>query len=60
MDAVVSTEDLLEHCWDAHADAFTGSVRVILSRLRRKLGDPPMIETIKGVGYKLNAADSAT
>lgn len=49
---VVSTEALLEHCWDANADAFTQSVRVILSRLRRKLGDPPLIQTIKGVGYR--------
>ncbi len=49
---VVSSEDLLEHCWDANADAFTSSVRVILSRLRRKLGDPPVIETLKGVGYR--------
>ena len=53
---LVSTEDLLEHCWDANADAFTGSVRVILSRLRRKLGDPPVISTIKGAGYRLNAS----
>jgi len=50
---VVSAEDLLEHCWDANADAFTSSQRVILTRLRRKLGDPPMIETIRGVGYRL-------
>ena len=50
---IVSTEDLLEHCWDANADAFTQSARVILSRLRRKLGDPPLIQTIKGVGYRL-------
>lgn len=53
MGEVVSTEELLEHCWDANADAFTGSVRVILSRLRKKLGDPPMIQTLKGVGYRL-------
>lgn len=52
---VVSTESLLEHCWDANADAFTSSVRVILSRVRRKLGDPPMITTIKGVGYRIGA-----
>ena len=52
---VVSTEDLLEHCWDAHADSFTGSVRVILSRLRRKLGEPPLIHTIKGVGYRFGS-----
>lgn len=50
---VVSSEDLLEHCWDVHADPFTGSVRVILSRLRRKLGDPPLLHTIRGVGYRL-------
>jgi DNA-binding response OmpR family regulator len=49
---VHSTEDLLEHCWDAHADSLTSSVRVILSRLRRKLGDPPLIHTIPGVGYR--------
>lgn len=50
---VVSGEDLLEHCWDANADAFTGSVRVILSRLRAKLGEPPLIHTVKGAGYRL-------
>ena len=50
---LVSSEELLEHCWDANADAMTSSVRVILSRLRRKLGDPAMIETIKGAGYRL-------
>jgi len=50
---VISSEELLEHCWDVNVDAFSGSVRVILSRLRRKLGDPPVIHTIKGVGYRL-------
>lgn len=55
VDEVVTSEALLEHCWDAHADGFTGSVRVILSRLRKKLGDPPMISTIKGVGYRLES-----
>lgn len=52
---LVSSEDLLEHCWDAQADAFTSSARVILSRLRGKLGEPPMIETVKGIGYRLDA-----
>jgi len=52
---VVSSEALLEHCWDANADAFTGSVRVILSRLRSKLGDPALIHTVKGAGYRLGA-----
>lgn len=53
---VLSAEDLLEHCWDAHADSLTTSVRVILSRLRRKLGDPPVIHTIPGVGYRFATA----
>jgi DNA-binding response OmpR family regulator len=53
---VVSTEMLLEHCWDANADAFTQSPRVILSRLRRKLGEPSLIETIRGVGYRFEEA----
>ena len=50
---VLSAEHLLEHVWDAHADPFTSSVRVILSRLRRKLGDPPPIATVTGAGYRL-------
>jgi DNA-binding response OmpR family regulator len=50
---VLSAEDLLEHVWDANADPFTSSVRVILSRLRRKLGDPAPIVTITQVGYQL-------
>ncbi|WP_112135964.1 response regulator [Glycomyces dulcitolivorans] len=49
----LSTEDLLEHVWDAQADPFTASVRVILSRLRRKLGEPGPIATVTGVGYRL-------
>jgi DNA-binding response OmpR family regulator len=53
---VLSAETLLEHCWDAHADPFTTSVRVILSRLRRKLGEPPLIHTVTGVGYRLGPA----
>lgn len=52
---VVSSEQLLEHCWDANADAFTGSVRVILSRIRSKLGEPALIHTVKGAGYRLGA-----
>ena len=51
----LSAEDLLEHVWDANADPFTSSVRVILSRLRRKLGDPPLITTIPTTGYRLQA-----
>nr|WP_259401654.1 winged helix-turn-helix domain-containing protein [Microbispora sp. H13382] len=50
---VPSAEDLLEHVWDANANPFTTSVRVILSRLRRKLGDPPVITTVTAAGYRL-------
>ena len=51
--ATVSAEELLEHVWDAHADPFSNTVTVTLARLRRKLGDPPLIETVVGVGYRL-------
>jgi DNA-binding response OmpR family regulator len=50
---VVSAEELLEKAWDENADPFTNVVRVTIMTLRRKLGDPPMIETIAGVGYKI-------
>ncbi len=49
----VSAEELLEHVWDAHADPFSNTVAVTIGRLRRKLGDPPLIETVVGVGYRL-------
>jgi DNA-binding response OmpR family regulator len=51
--AVVSAEKLLEHVWDAYADPFSNTVTVTVGRLRRKLGDPPLIETVVGVGYRL-------
>jgi DNA-binding response OmpR family regulator len=51
--AAVSAEELLEHVWDAHADPFSNTVAVSIGRLRRKLGDPPLIETVVGVGYRL-------
>jgi DNA-binding response OmpR family regulator len=44
---------LLEKAWDEHADPFTNAVRVTVMTLRRKLGDPPVIETIPGAGYWL-------
>ena len=50
---MVSAEDLLEQAWDEHADPFTNTVRVTIMTLRRKLGDPPLIETVAGVGYRL-------
>ncbi len=54
--AVVSAEELLERVWDEHADPFTNTVRVTMVNLRRKLGDPPVIETVIGAGYRLGAA----
>jgi DNA-binding response OmpR family regulator len=50
---LVSAEDLLEHVWDAHADPFSNIVSVTMARLRRKLGDPPLIETVVGKGYRM-------
>ena len=50
---VVSAEELLEKAWDEHADPFTNAVRVAMMTLRRKLGDPPVIETVPGAGYRL-------
>jgi DNA-binding response OmpR family regulator len=52
-DRVVSTEELLEKVWDEAADPFTNAVRITIMTLRRKLGDPPLIETVIGVGYRL-------
>jgi DNA-binding response OmpR family regulator len=51
--APVSAEELLEHVWDAHADPLSNAVAVTVARLRRKLGDPPLIDTVVGVGYRL-------
>jgi DNA-binding response OmpR family regulator len=51
--AVVSAEELLEHVWDAHADPFSNIVSVTMARLRRKLGDPPLIATVVGKGYQM-------
>lgn len=53
---VVSSEELLERVWDANADPFTTTVRVTVMTLRRKLGDPPLIETVVGAGYRITAA----
>jgi DNA-binding response OmpR family regulator len=49
----VSTEQLLEKAWDEHADPFTHTVRMAILKLRRKLGDPPVIVTEPGVGYRI-------
>lgn len=50
---IVSAEELLEKVWDMNADPFTAAVRVTMSKLRRKLGDPDPIRTVPGQGYAL-------
>jgi DNA-binding response OmpR family regulator len=50
---VVSAEELLDRAWDEAADPFSGVVKVTISRLRRKLGEPPIIETVPGAGYRI-------
>lgn len=49
----VSAEELLERAWDEAADPFTNTVKVTISRLRRKLADPPLIETVTQAGYRI-------
>ena len=51
--AVVSTERLLEKVWDEHIDPFTNVIRVTMMKLRRKLGEPSVVETVPGVGYRI-------
>jgi DNA-binding response OmpR family regulator len=53
---VVSAETLLERAWDEHIDPFSNIVRVTMATLRRKLGDPPLIETVTGAGYRLEGS----
>jgi DNA-binding response OmpR family regulator len=50
---VVSAEELLARVWDEAADPFTTTVKVTMSRLRRKLGEPPVIETVPQAGYRI-------
>jgi len=50
---VVSSEELLERVWDENADPFSQAVKTTVSRLRAKLGDPPLIETVVQAGYRL-------
>jgi DNA-binding response OmpR family regulator len=57
---LVSAEDLLEQVWDEHADPFTKTVSVTISRLRRKLGDPPVIKTVPNVGYQITGSSGGT
>jgi DNA-binding response OmpR family regulator len=52
---VLSAEDLLERAWDAAADPFTSAVKHAMHRLRGKLGEPPVIETVREGGYRIGA-----
>jgi DNA-binding response OmpR family regulator len=52
-DKVVSAEELLERVWDEQADPFTTAVKTTIRRLRAKLGDPPVIETVREGGYRI-------
>jgi len=54
----LSAEDLLEKAWDENADPFTNTVVVTISRLRRKLGDPSVITTMPGAGYRITDPQS--
>src|SRR5450755_3738693 len=54
--AVLSSEELLERAWDDATDPFTNTVRMTVSRLRAKLGDPPVIQTVTPVGYRIGDA----
>ncbi len=56
-ESVLSAEDLLEQVWDEHADPFTNAVLVTISRLRRKLGEPTVVETVANVGYRIARDD---
>ena len=51
--AIVSAEQLLEKVWDENTDPFTNVVRVTVMTLRRKLGEPTLIHTVAGAGYRI-------
>jgi two-component system response regulator VanR len=53
---VVSAEELLERAWDENADPFTNAIRITVSALRKRLGEPWLIATVPGVGYRIDAA----
>ena len=54
---VVSAESLLERAWDENADPFTNAVRITISSLRKRLGDPWLIHTVAGVGYRVGESE---
>ncbi len=52
---VVSRTELITHCWDEMADPASNVVDVVVAQLRRKLGDPPLVATVRGAGYRVDA-----
>ena len=50
---VISAEELLESVWDDATDPFTTTVKTTIRRLRRKLGEPPVIQTVREAGYRI-------
>jgi two-component system response regulator VanR len=56
---VVSAEVLLERAWDEHANPFTNAVRITVSALRKRLGEPLVIATVAGVGYRISTQPDA-
>ncbi|MDR7276987.1 response regulator transcription factor [Catenuloplanes atrovinosus] len=56
---VVSAKELLERAWDENADPFTNAVRITVSALRKRLGEPWLIATVAGVGYRISAQPEA-
>ena len=56
---VISSEELLERAWDENADPFTNAVRITVSAVRKRLGEPPIIATVAGVGYRIRTEPEA-
>ncbi|MGZ4331417.1 MAG: winged helix-turn-helix domain-containing protein, partial [Solirubrobacteraceae bacterium] len=54
---VVSAEELLKRAWDENADPFTNAVRITVSALRKRLGEPSIITTVAGSGYRIETRD---
>ena len=54
--ALVTAEELLERVWDENADLFTTTVKTTIGRLRAKLGEPPLIQTVREGGYRIGEA----
>jgi two-component system response regulator VanR len=56
---VVSAEELLQRAWDQNADPFTNAVRITVSALRKRLGEPGIIATLPGAGYRISTQPDA-